>query len=148
MEYCSVIWSPIYKNDAQEIEKVQRRATKLLANLKELSYSERLKELNLPTLAYRRKRADILQVYRIIHKIDKIPFEMFFSYNTRDTRGHKYKLDKPRANTALRQNSFSHRVIDTWNKLPQKVVEAPSINAFKNALEKAWKDDEIKYYFE
>ena len=148
LEYCSVIWNPLYKTDAQEIEKVQRRATKMVSSLKDLTYSERLKKLNLTTLAYRRKRSDVLQVYRIIHKIDNIPFDLFFTYNTHDTRGHSFKLDKPRANSILRQNSFSHRVINVWNNLPADVVESSSINSFKNALEKSWKNDDIKYHFE
>ena len=145
LEYCSVIWYPLFKGDAVEIEKVQRRATKLVPGLRELSYTERLKKLNLTTLAYRRKRADVIQVYRIINKIDNIPFDTFFTLNTHGTRGHQYKLDKPRSNTRCRQNFFSQRVINIWNDLPQNVVEAPSINSFKNQLEKAWGKDPIKY---
>ena len=45
------------------IERVQRRATKILPNLKDLEYTERLRHLNLPTLAYRRVRGDLIQVY-------------------------------------------------------------------------------------
>ena len=67
LEYCSVIWFPLHKAEALEIEKVQRRATKLIPELKEKSYSDRLKALNLTTLAYRRQRTDIIQV------LDDIP---------------------------------------------------------------------------
>ena len=148
LEYCSVIWSPLFKQEALEIEKVQRRATKLIPSLKELNYPERLKSLNITTLAYRRQRTDILQVFRIVKKIDRIPFESFFSYNTQSTRGHSYKLEKPRASTKLRQNFFSHRTIDLWNNLPEKAVKCDTINSFKNAIEKAWKDSPIKYHFE
>ena len=148
LEYCSVIWNPMYKTDALEIEKVQRRATKLVPELKELSYEERLKSLNITTLAYRRKRADVLQVYRIINEIDNIPFSAFFVYSKTSTRGHQFKLEKPRASTKLRQNSFSHRVINDWNNLPEVAVKCKTINSFKNALEKFWKDDPLKYQFE
>ena len=112
LEYCSVIWYPMYKAESLEIEKVQRRATKLIPGLKDISYSDRLTSLKLTTLAYRRQRTDILQVFRIIHKIDNIPFESFFEYNQSSTRGHNFKLCKPRADTKIRQNSFSHKVID------------------------------------
>jgi len=54
-------------------------------------------------------------------------------------RGHSLKLYKPRCHTRLRQN-FSVRVINEWNKLPQSVIEAPSVNAFKNRLDKYWSD--------
>ena len=140
--------TPLYKTDALEIEKVQRRATKLVPELRKLDYSERLKALSITTLAYRRRRTDVLQVFRIIKGIDKIPFETFFQYNTSGTRGHHLKLEKPRATTKLRQNSFSHRAVNIWNSLPADAVISKTINSFKNALEKFWKDDPLKYTFE
>ena len=148
LEYCSAVWYPLYKGDEQEIEKVQQRATKLVPHLSDLSYPECLRELNLITLHYRRKRTDMIQVYRIVHNIDKIDFDVFFTKNESLTRGHKHKLHKPRANTKIRANSFSHRVINDWNALPECAVTSPSTNSFKNALDKAWKDDPTQFDFE
>jgi len=48
------------------LEKVQKRATKLVTSLKKVSYNERLKCLELPTLTYRRHGGDIIEVYKII----------------------------------------------------------------------------------
>ena len=79
LEYCSSIWYPIFRTDELEIEKVQRRATKLIPGFQNLTYEERLKKLNLTTLAYRRQRTDIIQVHRIIRQYDKIPLDHFFS---------------------------------------------------------------------
>ena len=46
-----------------------------------------------------------------------------------------------RANTNIRKNSFSiYRIAKYWNKLPENIVNAPSINWFKNRLDKHWKD--------
>ena len=59
------------------------------------------------------------------------------------TRGHDYKLKKVRCNTSLRQNFFSYRIVDTWNNLHDTVVDAPSLQAFKNRLDAKWKS--IKY---
>ncbi|XP_072018255.1 uncharacterized protein [Amphiura filiformis] len=56
LEYANCIWSPVLHRDNVRIERVQRRATKIVADLKEMAYEERLKELDLPTLAYRRLR--------------------------------------------------------------------------------------------
>ena len=148
LEYCSCIWNPLLIGDQREIEKVQRRATKLIPGLKNKTYSQRLKALNMTTLFYRRKRAEIIQVFRIVRQIDRIPFEQFFTYSTNDnTRGHKYKLEKPRAKTPMRLNGFSHRVITLWNNLPEEAVNCTKINPFKTALEKAWKKDPCKYVF-
>ena len=146
--YCSVIWYPIFKTGALEIEKVQRGATKLVHPLRNLSYSERLKSLNLTTLEYCRKRVDMLQVFSIANQMDNIDFKDFFIQNKNPTRGHKWKIDKPRATTSVRQNSFSHRVVNDWNTLSKEVVECTTINSFKNYLEKAWGKNPIKFEYE
>lgn len=145
LEYCSVIWSPIYKGDINEIEKVQRRATKIVSSIRNLSYPKRLKALDIPTLVYRRQRTDMLQVFRIINNDDKIDTETFFEYNTTATRGHPFQLFKPRCNSAIRLNSFSHRVIEPWNKLDEKVVTCKKLNPFKNALKEDWKNHPYKF---
>ena len=66
LDYASVIWNPYKERYNEQIEKVQRRATKTLPNLKHLSYVERLKKLKLPCLKYRRIRGDLIEVYKII----------------------------------------------------------------------------------
>ena len=58
---------PLQKGDIEAIEKVQKRATKLVISLKKLPYKERLLQLNLHTLKYRRLRGDMIEVYKIIH---------------------------------------------------------------------------------
>ena len=45
VEYANVVWYPNYKKDIESIERVQRRATKLLPELRHLPYHERLKKL-------------------------------------------------------------------------------------------------------
>ena len=57
-----------------------------------------------------------------------------------NTRSHNFKLLKPRVNTNQFLNFYSHRVINKWNSLPSKVVEATSINCFKNRLDHHFKD--------
>ena len=64
LEYCSTVWTVLFKKETSEIEKIQRRATKLVKNIKDLSYSERLRKLGLPTLEYRRRRADMIEAFK------------------------------------------------------------------------------------
>ena len=129
----------------KEIEKIQRRATKLVKSATKLPYCDRLKMLGLTTLYYRRLRADVIQVYRIINKIDKLELSNFFHFNTRPSRYNSVRLIKPRALTTIRQNSFSHRVVNSWNDIPEEVVLADSLNQFKNRLEFFWKHRDFKY---
>ena len=51
-----------------KLESVQRRATKMIHETKNLSYPERLKAVNLPTLAFRRLRGDMIQVYKYLNE--------------------------------------------------------------------------------
>ena len=56
LEYASIIWSPMYKQDKIQIENAQRCATRLVKSIQHLTYPERLKALGLPSLEYRRER--------------------------------------------------------------------------------------------
>jgi len=71
VEFANVIWYPYLKKDIISIEKVQKRATKLVPNLRNSSYEERLKELKLPSLAHRRIRGDAIQTFKIVKNSQK-----------------------------------------------------------------------------
>ena len=68
-DYAMIIWNPHTVKYIESIEGVQRRATKMIPEIKKLSYPERLKYLRLPTMAYRRARGDMIEVYKIIKEI-------------------------------------------------------------------------------
>ena len=74
------------------MEAVQRRATRMVPNLKNLNYHERLKKLNLYSLAYRRRRGDLIQVFKLMHSIDNVDYSYLFEINNTTTRGHKLNL--------------------------------------------------------
>ena len=56
--------------------------------------------------------------------------------NDKGLRGHSKKICKVRFNIDVRKYFFSNRVIDKWNNLDQDTVDAPSLNSFKNRLNK------------
>ena len=102
LEYASSVWSPMFKKDKILIENVQRRATRLVKCLKQLSYEDRLKTLGLPSLEYRRERSDMIQVYKIMHGIDKVDKDKFFTVNRYSAmRGYSLKFFKKRSQTSL-----------------------------------------------
>ena len=69
-------------------------------------------------------------------------FEMQLNTNT---CGHPLKIFKQHARTFVKRQSFAPRIINDWNMLPSHVVEATSIDAFKNALDKHWPQFKFDY---
>jgi hypothetical protein len=71
------------------------------------------------------------------HGLYKIP-EGLLEFETRtNTRCHSYKIKEQQCNLSTRQHFFSLRVTGMWNSLPEDIVDAPSMNAFKNKVDKA-----------
>ena len=140
VDYGTSIWFPVLKKDMRIIENTQRRATKLLPDLYHLSYEQRLEALNLPTLLYRRKRGDLILVFKILNGIDDISPEKFFQFSDTTTRGHSKKLYKQRSNKSIRQNFFAIRVIDDWNSLPEDIISTKTVLQFKTKLDIYWRD--------
>jgi len=102
-----------------------------------LDYSQRLKKLNLPTLQYRRRREQLIQVYKLINNAYDTDCSTFFEKDDRNiTRGNSYKLKTKRARLMLRANFFSVGVVRDWNSLPDTVVTSGTLNKFKNSLDR------------
>ena len=136
LEYCIQVWNPFLKRDIIILEKVQRRATKMISELKDLSYEQRLSKLGLISLEKRRVRGDLIQAFKIIKGIDKVSLNKIFTMSIgSSTRGNRFKLSKKRSRLELRRNFFSQRAVSAWNKLPDSVVGVTSVNAFKIALD-------------
>ena len=146
LEFAGSVWSPYKISQIERLEKVQKRATKLLRSCKGLSYKERLVKLQLPTLKFRRLRGDMLEVFKILNGYydENIVPTLHRNFDTR-TRGHLLKLLHIRAKHDLRKFSFCLRVVDIWNSLPEFIVRAPSVNSFKNNLDKLWVKEEMYY---
>ena len=152
LDYASSVWSPYKIKHIEMIENVQRRCTRQLPYLKDLSYPERLKKLNLPTLAYRRLRGDMIETYKIIQGIyDKESasfLKMWTDIAQRDIgRGHDMRLYLQRSIKPVRKNSFGVRIVNIWNNLPENVVNSPNVNIFKNRLDKHWENQEIVFNY-
>ena len=135
LEYNTSVWFPLSLTDEHRIEKVQRRATRLVPYLQRLSYPQRLSRLQLPSLKFRRRRNDLVNLFRIIKGVDDVDPNLFFKFSHyHSTRQHDYKLYPPKPLKKIGQLSFVSRVAGPWNGLPLEVVEAESVRNFKSAL--------------
>ena len=132
LEYCCCAWAPHYKKDKELLEKVQHRYTRLFKDLRVLDYLQRLRCLRLWTLEERRSRSDLIEVFKLYKCLTSIPFQSFFVR----TRGHSFKITKQISSKDIRKYFFSNTVVNRWNNLPDHIVQASSLNVFKNGLQK------------
>ena len=147
LEYGAPLWSPHTVKTKELIENVQRRATKTVPGLADLSYENRLKILGMPTLAYRRVRGDMIQVYKILNGGYDSSLPPILTKNTIGLRGNDDKLFVKRGNKNIRKYFFTHRVANIWNSLPNHVVKAKDTKGFEAALDKHWENQDLLYDF-
>ena len=142
LEYGNVVWSPSKRKHIDLIESVQRNFTKCVIGMKDMEYKERLKALGLPSLEYRRLRGDFIETYKLTHHLyDPLTTKSLLTITESNIiRSHNFKLLKPRVNTNQFLNFFTNRIINKWNNLPGKIVEAKSLNSFKNHIDYHFKD--------
>ena len=148
LEYAVAVWSPHLMKHIEMIEKVQIRATKLVDGFGNLTYQERLEKLQIPTLAYRRLRGDVIEIYKHFHRYDQQVLPSSFIQKARPSRQHEFQIHEfnPQdGERGIQSNFLYHRIARVWNELPRKVVQADDINTFKNNLDAHLKDNPIKF---
>ena len=130
-----VIWRTSLKRDRYKVEAVLRRATALVPELKCLEYEDRLRKMNIPSMAYRQKRADMMEAWKFVHGKYKLKEQLLKrSVVQHGTRSGVLRLERPRAGRR-REAFFTIRAAESWNELPDDVKLAPSLNAFKGRLD-------------
>jgi hypothetical protein len=147
LEYAAVVWSPSSKKDIRLLENVQRRATKLIPRIRNWNYSDRLRVLGLTSLQDRRKRGDLIQLFKIsngfnvVKWVNPIPTSnsLLQTGPASAIRGHQRRLSGQNSTKCIqRENFFTNRVINDWNSLPVNVIASNTINQFKNSYDN-WK---------
>jgi len=132
LESCIHLWSPQHRKDMELLERVQRRATKLIRGLEHLSYEDRLRELGLFSLEKRRLQEDLISAFQYLKGAYRKNGDNLFSKACCDrTRRNGFKLREGRFRLVLRKTFFTVRMVKHRNGLPREAVEAPSLETFK-----------------
>ena len=152
LETAVAVWAPYKIELIKKMEGVQRRATKYLPGMKDLTYPERLRKLKLPTLMYRRLRGDLIEAFKILKPV--------YDSNVRPVltrlkdvatytglKGYEKNLYLKHGQKNVRKYSFSLRVVDHWNSLPDDVLTCDTVNSFKNRIDKIYENRDIYYDF-
>ena len=133
------------------IEQVQIRATKAVDGFNQLTYEERLRKLDLPTLAHRRKRGDMIEVFKHATVYDKSSLPSSMRFRNRPSRKHNFPIVRTEAADGIlgqQRNSFYFRTASTWKKLPRTVAESTTVDAFKQNIDTFWVNDPTRLSFD
>ena len=106
--------------------------------MRTLSYEDRLKELGLTTLEVRRKRGDLIQIYKIKNGIEKVDINIGGG-NQGGYQGRRHNQQITRevmGSVPMRNYSLPNRNATAWNLLPSDVVGADDVNIFKSKIDR------------
>ncbi len=136
LEFAVPSWCPYLEPDKEVLEKVQRRAIKVVSGLQSSTYEDRLSELSLATLEETRHQADMFQTYKIVTGKDLVNKETWFKSVTETGRPTRSAADllylrSQASRLEIRRHFFYQRVIEDWNKIPASLKQAQNVKCFK-----------------
>jgi len=136
MQGCRGFWAPQFKEDEELLERVQRRARRMVREMEHLSSEERLRELGLFSLEKRRLRGDLRNASKSLQGGCQEDGAKLFPVVPSDrTRGNGHKLKPRKFQLKTRKKFFPLRVTEPWPRLPREVVESPSLEIFQPHLD-------------
>ena len=149
LEYAAPVWNSLQKQEVVEIEKVQRRATRVPQELRGLDYEKRLEKWDSKNLETRRIRGDLIQIFKVLNGLDIINWHtgpaLAPRSQSRATSANEKRLVResfPTVNqnnfchfTSVRHDFFLNRVTVPCNRLNNSQISAYSVNSFKAKLD-------------
>ena len=124
------------RRDIDKMEKIQRRVTKMIPEIKNHSYHQRIQDLDLISIVQIILRRQLIQVFKYLNIFTTDGARGLFDYVRNDrTRNNGAKLIVKHYNTSVAQHFLSINITTTWNFLPNEVVTSRTVNSLKNSLD-------------
>ena len=141
LEYASPVWSPRLAKDIREIEKAQRRASRIALGQRqqEIAYKDRCKILKWNSLERRREFLSLVECYKVVLNLNGLNFSDYFELcrSTKMRSNYQYKIQTKLAKLNCYKYSFFVKIIKFRNDLPINVFnchDSPNVNKFNLTL--------------
>ena len=142
LEYVVQFWSTHLRRDIDKMERVQRKATKMIPEIQNHSYQQGLKDLELISLIQWILQGQLIEVFKYLNRFNDVSATGLFDKDFNDrTRNNGKKLIVKRFNTSGAQNFLPINIATTWNALPFDVINSRTVNTFKNRPDAHWEDN-------
>ena len=142
LEHAMQFWSPHLRRDINKMEKIQRRATKMIPKIRNHCYHQRIQDLQLISLVQRRLRGQLIEVIKYLNRFTTASARGLFDYDLiHRTRNNGAKLIVKHFNTSVARHFYPIKITTTWNALPNEVVTSRPVNSIKNSLDKHWAEN-------
>jgi hypothetical protein len=133
--YGSSAWSPVLIKDIKLVEKVQRRLTKSIRGLHDMTYGERLSSLGVLSLQGQRKYTDMVIVFKALHGLFNCSANDLGLVQMKSSRrSGAVRLKQKKIISRMSSAMFSVRVPSEWNKLPINIRNCLTLPQFKDKL--------------
>ena len=137
VEYCSAVWDPYTKELTQKVEKIQRRAARMVYNNYDwkTSVNELIQELQWDSLSNRRKNNRLAILHKAIGGHLAIPVQNYLQPAQRRTRRSSHQnFIEYHSRIDSHKYSYIPRTIKDWNDLPESTANIQDSTLFKTAL--------------
>ena len=112
LEYAYIIWNAYRITQINDLENIQKRATKMVKGQRKITYKDRLSYLKLPTLKFRRIRGDMIEAFKLITgRYDPDVSPVLARNSHTSTRGNSHKLQFSRSKYDVRKYFFTSRIV-------------------------------------
>ena len=143
LEFASAVWNSMTRSEINKVEGIQKRATKMVIELRGLEYEDRLRELGITDLETRRKRGDLLQIYKIKKGFELVDLDIRENEGVSEgiSRRHNSQITREKQGGTMRDKFLLNRTATTWNFLPSEIAETDTVNQFKAKIDRHMKSE-------